>query len=170
VARRGLKCLRESSSFVGRNNGSRLDCWYSVAPTGLEICFLAFPRIASKPGAAGSDFILGYYLSLPTGGFAAARSYPGPLSLAPYGRFCRCAVVSWSVVSRSLREVLPLRGLKSSVLTQTLKAPAPSANTRPHLPVSFRAGRQRWWTADRKRGGKYVFQQARNFCPDFRLE
>ena len=54
----GLKCLRENSSFVGRKNGSLLDCSYSVAPTGLEICFLASPRIAFSPGAAGGDFIL----------------------------------------------------------------------------------------------------------------
>jgi hypothetical protein len=103
---RDLKCLRENSSFVGRKNGSPVDCSYSVAPYGLKVCFLASPRIASSTPRTKS---------CPWG------PRPGLVSFAPYGRSCRCALRSWAIILRSLREVLPLRGLKSSVLTQTLK-------------------------------------------------
>ncbi len=84
---RGAKFPRENSFFVGLKNGSPFDCSFSGAPTGLKICFLASPRIASLPGGLGlhpppqrrrpvaGDPGLGYYPSLPTGGFAATRRW-----------------------------------------------------------------------------------------------
>ena len=110
----GLECVRESSPKPGSVHIAQLNCWNSVAPTGLQVWFRAFPGFRPHPPR-------------------------------------RAQTTSWAIIVRSLRELLPRRGVKVAGSHADTERPLlpPRIQNRIGLFHSL-ADQHRGWTTDTK--------------------